>query len=194
MCKLSIIRALKFILNSDYLDLTINPATAHYGLRFYTDFNRIEALNEMPQLIVNNNLIDLTANIITPVGYPSRFNNLDRETILPVSDIVAVALVVKPDKLDQFLNQLIMIYEPIPLPCDSKDDNNRQLAELFMWAKGTKRFDIGIDAIDRSNNPASGKVIVGDEELIWVQGTATDVPPTFYIVLMNKIPFVCPIG
>lgn len=36
MSKTSIIRALKLILNSDFLDLTINSDTSNYGLRFYT--------------------------------------------------------------------------------------------------------------------------------------------------------------
>lgn len=193
MDKASIIRALKFILNSDFLDLTIDPNTAHYGLRFYTTFNRIEAVNEMPKLVAHNNLVDLNANIITPVGYPSRFDNLDIETLIPVTDIVAVALVVKPEKLGEFLRRLIKIYEYLPLPCESQFNSNREIVEELICNKITDVFNIGIDAIDRSNNPAKGKVIAGDESLIWVRGIATDVPPTFYVVLLDKIPFICPI-
>ena len=80
MSKSSVTKALKFILNSDLLDLTIDTSAAHYGLRFYTEFNRIDAVDEMPKLVVNNNLVSCTANIITPVDYPSRFDNLMNHT------------------------------------------------------------------------------------------------------------------
>ena len=37
-------KALRIMLNFKYLDLTIDPNTAHYGLRFYTLFNRLDAV------------------------------------------------------------------------------------------------------------------------------------------------------
>ncbi|WP_195988058.1 hypothetical protein [Clostridium sp. D53t1_180928_C8] len=109
MDKASMRRTLKFIFNSDCLDLKINPSTNNYGLRFYTLFNRIETVKNMPKLIVNQGLVELTANIITPVIYPSRFNNLNTETIIPITKITAIALVVKPEKLDKFLEKLIKL-------------------------------------------------------------------------------------
>ena len=193
MRKTSIIRALKLILNSDFLDLTINSDTSNYGLRFYTTFNRIEAVNEMPQLVRCNNLVNLTANIITPVGYTSAFNNLNRETFIPVTDIVAVALVVKPDKLNEFLRQLNRRYSSIPLPPRSRYNSNRELLELFIFNQNAKNFDIGVNTIDRSNNPVRGRVIADDNDLIWVRAIDTDIPPTFYIVLMDNISFINPI-
>ena len=193
MSKTSIIRALKLILNSDFLDLTIDSDTSNYGLRLYTSFNRIEAVNEMPQLVRCNNLVNLTANIITPVGYTSEFDNLNRETFIPVTDIVAVALVVKPDKLDEFLRQLNNVYSFIPLPHKSRFNSNRELLELFIFNQDTKNFDIGINAIDLSNKPVKGRVIADDNDLIWVRGIDDNVPPTFYIVLMDNISFINPI-
>lgn len=190
MNKSSIIRALRFILNSDLLDLTLDTSKAHYGLRFYTEFNRIDAVYEMPKLLANN-LINLTANIITPVDYPSRVDNLMREIFIPTTDIVCVALVVKEDKLDEFISELSNVYDWSRLPSESNVNCNREIAELLINNKDTDSFEIAIDAIDRSNNPAKGKVIFIDDDLIWIKGIDTDVPPTFYIVSMNKIPFIC---
>ena len=182
MSKSSVTKALKFILNSDLLDLTIDTSAAHYGLRFYTEFNRIDAVDEMPKLVVNNNLVSCTANIITPVDYPSRFDNLMREIFIPVTDIIGIALVVKEEKLDEFMDQLSKIYDWSRLPSESDANCNSEIAEFLTQNNDIENFDIALDAIDRSNNPARGKVICIDNDLIWIKGTDTDVPPTFYIV------------
>mgnify|MGYP002535265442 CR=1 FL=1 len=98
---------------------------------------------------------------------------------------------IKEEKLDEFMDQLSKIYDWSRLPSESDVNCNSEIAEFLTQNNDIENFDIALDAIDRSNNPARGKVICIDNDLIWIKGTDTDVPPTFYIVQMNKIPFIC---
>lgn len=89
------------------------------------------------------------------------------------------------------MDQLSKIYDWSRLPSESDANCNSEIAEFLTQNNDIENFDIALDAIDRSNNPARGKVICIDNDLIWIKGTDTDVPPTFYIVQINKIPFIC---
>lgn len=191
----SLIKALIILLNFKYLDLTINESTANYGLRFYTLFNRLDAVGQvMPEL--RNKFVSLKANINVPNGYDERFDNIDRNTIIPICDLRAIAFVVEDDKVDDLLRELRRNYECTTI-CDIPCSCNNAILDVLVKCKCNPFFnrntvyEIGTKAIDRSNNPIRGKIVAYDSQLIWVQGVADDVPPTFYIVPLKDISFIC---
>lgn len=191
----SLRKALRILLNSKYLDLTIDPATEHFGLRFYTLFNRLDAVGGVIPELKNGDLISLQANIITPVGYNPLFDNTDRNTILPTCDLRSIAFVVQENGVDDLLRELKCKYQDEEIynsPCSCNEDLLAALLSCRCDAfSSVSIYEIGVDAIDRSNNPIRGKVVAYDSQLIWVQATTNGIPPTFYIVPLNSISFVC---
>jgi hypothetical protein len=191
-------KAVKIILNFEYLDLTIYPNTAHYGLRFYTAFNRLDAVGKKVPRLIGDRLIALKANITVPSGYTPRFDNTDRETIIPICDLRAVAFVAERCKADNFLRELRRNYKRIKVE-DEVCSCNKEILEVltkhkFNYCEREPIFEIGVRAIDRSNNPIRGKVVAYDSQVVWIQSVATDIPPTFYLVpLDNNISYILPI-
>ena len=187
-------KALKILLNFHHLDLTIDPATAHYGLRFYNLFNRLDAAGGVIPVLKSDNYVYLRADITVPAGYTPRFDNTDRSTIIPVCAITAVAAVVDECGVNDLLRILKKKYDDEI--CDTICSCDMDLLEALLGCQcdafnNSIIYEIGVKAIDRSNNPIRGKIVAYDSKLIWVQSTDTDTPPTFYIVPLRDISFVC---
>lgn len=188
-------KALEILLNFKYLELTIDPSTAHYGLRFYTLFNRLDAVNDIMPVLTNNSFIALQANITVPAGYAPLFDTTDRNTIIPLCDLRAVAFVVEEGRVNRLLRELKMAYKDV-LIYNQACSCNKDILDVLVDCEcnpfnESTVYEIGIRAIDRANNPIRGKVVAYDSQIIWVQAVATDVPPTFYIVPLNYISFIC---
>lgn len=187
-------KALRILLNFKYLDLTIDPNTAHFGLRFYTLFNRLDAVGGFIPELKHNSFVSLQADITVPAGYRPAFDNTNRSTIIPICDLRAVAFVVERGRTNDLLKELRRNYDDAKIyniPCSCNKDILDVLVNCQCDAfNNTMVYEIGVEAIDRSNNPIRGKIVAYDSQLIWVQGIDTDVPPTFYIVPLKYISFI----
>ena len=190
----SLIKALELVLNFDYLDLTIDVPAQHYGLRFYTLFNRLDAVGGITPSLTYDDFISLQADISVPAGYNPAFDNTDRNTIIPVCALRAVAFVVEPRGVDILLRELKRLYRGTKI-YNTDCSCNKDILDALVNCKcnpfnSTAIYEIGIDAIDRSFNPARGKIVAYDSQLVWVQSVEFGFPPTFYIVPLKYISFI----
>lgn len=153
----------------------------------------------------------LLANIIVPKAYDPLFDNTERNTILPIKEIRAIAFVANENAVTALLEELEIMYPKVKkqVGCgvlinqrlnqllqnqsDNTDKCNLVLATILNqhcdFFEEEAVFEVGIDAIDRSNNPARGTVVAYDEELVWIK--SVDTPTTFYIVPFDYMSFIC---
>lgn len=186
-------KALKILLNPEYLDLNIDSKTAHYGLRFYITFNRLDAVRDVIPVLKSDNCISLKANII-PLVDDACFDNMDRTTIIPFSDLRAVAAVIVKDKVNDFLRELKVNYHDVII-YDTVCSCSKDILDTLLNSESdafnlTPIYEIGICSIDRSNNPIRGKIVAYDSQLLWIQSINADVPPTFFIIPLKYISFI----
>lgn len=184
----SIKKALRILVNTKGLDLTIDPSCGQYGLRFYTTFSRHDALYEMPVLTAKNSAISLLANISVPNGYEALFDNTERNELITLHDLKAVAFIIKEEYVDMLLAKLASSY-----PCSLTLDpglNSSLITELVCNGGMEAVYEFGVPAIDRSFNTIRGTIAAYDSNVVWIKSVDGDGLPTFFIIPIGEIAYV----
>jgi hypothetical protein len=139
-------------------------------------------------------LISINANIYVPAGYNPTFDTTSRDTVIPICDLRAVALVIQTGKVEEFLNLLRRSYQGLviqSIPCSC----NIAILEALVNYKcdafsNNNVYEIGVSAIDRSYNPIRGRIVAYDSQLMWIQDANPNLTSTFYIVPLTYISFI----
>ena len=186
-----LIDALRFLFNFNGLDLSIDDMGSNNGLRFYTLFNRLDAVNCVCPRLKCNSLVSLNADITVPNGYTPEFDDTDRNAIIPVNAIQAVQFSICRDSLRCFCEEIRRRYNRCP-----RDFNFTERTDLlnalinFRCNAFNTEYEIGVDAIDLSNRPVSGIIIGYSEELLWVKSTERGKNQKFYLIPLDSISFI----
>lgn len=190
----SLRKALKVLLNCKCLDLTIKPHKGHLGLRFYTEFNRLDSVGKTVPELKKDDFIALNANITVPAGYEAAFDDTNRRTIISLCDLRAVAAVVEEDEACKLLKELKRKYDHVEV-YETNSSCNKDILDALLNCKCDvfnidPVYEIFVRAIGRSFKPIKGEIVAYDSQLLWVRATDCDVPSTFYIVPLDYISFI----
>lgn len=183
--------ALRFLFNFNGLDLFIDEVEKRNGVRFYTLFNRLDAVNCVTPRVKCNTLVSLNADVTVPNNYPVLFDKDDRNAIIPVDAIQAVEFSICRDRLRCFCEEIRRRYNKCPRDFlyNEEVDLLNALINFNCNAFNTV-YEIGVNAIDLANNPVEGTIIGYSEDLIWVKSSERRRDQRFFLIPLRAIAFV----
>lgn len=185
----SLINALRFLLNFNGLDLN----TDTNRVRFYTLFNRLDALKCSCPKLKCNSIVSLNANIDVPNAYTPEFDTTDRNAIIPVNAIQSVEFSIRRECLKAFCDEIRRRYNRCPRDFEPNERTDLLNALINFRCNAFKTiYEIGVDAIDLSNRPISGVIIGYSDELLWVKSVDDDnkCSERFFLIPLDSISFV----